>query len=106
VFFNFNPTVLGGRSRQCSACESERQRGYGTREVTVPDEKQCSICQQTLPAAQFSRRRHSCDGLKSSCKQCISALIQAPAIAVPVVSKKCGSCGLALPAAAFSRNSR
>jgi len=80
--------------------------GYGTREVTVPDEKQCGSYQETLPAVQFSRNSRSPIGLYWSCKKCRSAAIRTPAVVVPVVSKKCASCGLALPAAAFTLLSR
>jgi len=72
----------------------------------VPIEKQCSRCQETLPAAQFWQSAHSPNGLAWRCKQCSSARIRAPLVAVPVASKKCGLCGLALPAAAFAPHSR
>ncbi len=64
-------------------------------------------CQETLPAARFTRTSHSRDGLSWNCKQCKSKWPQQKRlVTVLVVSKQCASCGLALPAAAFGVCSR
>ena len=61
-----------GRKTACKSCHRDQRIAYRERlvGVEIPAEKQCSGCDQTLPADAFHRSSSSKDGLVGQCRQC------------------------------------
>lgn len=71
--FYQNRLYKDGYSGTCIACEKRRSKEYirqWEKEETIPNEKQCHICKQILPADHFVRNKRKKDGLNYTCKKC------------------------------------
>lgn len=94
---------------RCRACNAAVGRSYMPQWSPVIS-KECTMCNETKPAAAFPRKTRNVEGIQPFCRRCIAEVqrkeyLDRPVIAEPLVTvKRCPDCQVVKPAAGFHRS--